>query len=236
MKFRRVSLVTLFALVSLSCLLSALLGESPEKKPGAKPDPALPEFFVKRELPGMFPCNDCHAGRRTNRTRRELKEAHDDIVLHHAEQNRWCLDCHDANNRDFLTLANGERIQFTESYRLCGQCHGTIFRDWKAGVHGKRTGLWNGKKVYRLCAHCHWPHAPRFKPIKPMSAPAKPEAINIRKKNTVLKKPVPEKPKKGEVKSESDDEKPESGGKGVKPKGEKTSGEKPKGEEKPEGK
>jgi len=47
-------------------------------------------------------------------------------------------------------------IPFTESYYLCGQCHGDIFRDWKAGVHGKRTGMWNGKKEYVLCP-LHWP-------------------------------------------------------------------------------
>jgi hypothetical protein len=55
------------------------------------------------------------------------------------------------DDRDVLRLANGDLVSFEESYNLCGQCHGTIFRDWKAGIHGKRTGEWNGKKQYRLC-------------------------------------------------------------------------------------
>ena len=72
---------------------------------------------------------------------------HDDIVLKHDEEHRWCLDCHDATDRDWLHLASGERVGFDESYRLCGQCHGEKLRDWKAGVHGRRTGEWNGRKT-----------------------------------------------------------------------------------------
>ena len=71
----------------------------------------------------------------------------------------------------------GEAIPFTESYLLCGQCHGEKLRDWKVGVHGKRTGDWNGRKQYLLCAHCHDPHSPRFKPLKPLPPPVPPEQI-----------------------------------------------------------
>jgi len=48
-------------------------------------------------------------------------------------------------------------VPFTASYELCGQCHGDKYRDWKVGVHGKRTGMWNGKKTYYLCVNCHNP-------------------------------------------------------------------------------
>ena len=57
---------------------------------------------------GIFPCTNCHAGMPVNRTRRELTAMHTDIVLKHDETHRWCLDCHDANNRDYLHLASGE--------------------------------------------------------------------------------------------------------------------------------
>ncbi|MBI5017659.1 MAG: hypothetical protein HZB55_19490 [Deltaproteobacteria bacterium] len=118
------------------------------------PPPPLSEDY--------FPCMEkCHADMTPNPTPRELEE-HTDIKLHHAEQFRWCLDCHDTQNRDKLHLQSGEKIDFTESYRLCGQCHGDKYRDWKKGVHGKRTGYWNGKKEYLLCAHCHNPHSPKF--------------------------------------------------------------------------
>jgi hypothetical protein len=134
------------------------------------------EFPVPRPpfSEGIFPCSNCHAGMETNPKRRVLKEAHEDIRLKHAEQSRWCLDCHDAANRDRLRLANGDHVEFTESYVLCGQCHGIQYRDWKAGIHGKRTGHFDGKKEYLLCVHCHNPHEPRFKPLKPMPPPFKP--------------------------------------------------------------
>lgn len=126
----------------------------------------------------IFPCSDCHADMEPNPERRELVDMHEDIVLEHAEGQRWCLDCHNLNDRDKLRLVSGEVIPFTESYRLCGQCHGDKFRDWKVGVHGKRTGYWNGEKQYLLCAHCHNPHSPSFKPMQPMPPPIRPENLD----------------------------------------------------------
>ncbi len=123
---------------------------------------------------GIFPCSGCHAGMKPNRTRRTLTDFHTDIVLKHDEQHRWCLDCHDADDRDWLHLASGEKVPFEESYRLCGQCHGEKLRDWRAGVHGRRTGQWNGHKRYLLCANCHNPHQPRFKALAPKPAPRRP--------------------------------------------------------------
>ena len=84
------------------------------------------------------------------------------------------MDCHDAENRDQLHLASGAPVQFEESYRLCGQCHGEKYRDWRAGIHGRRTGDWNGHKSYLLCANCHNPHEPHFQPLKPEPAPTPP--------------------------------------------------------------
>jgi hypothetical protein len=141
-----------------------------------------PEPPLKVEVPpppfsdGVFPCTECHVERDlpTNRTRRTLVDAHDDIVLEHDQEHRWCLDCHDADNRDRLHLAGGDPVPFAESYRLCGQCHGEKFRDWRVGVHGRRIGQWNGAKEYLLCVHCHSPHQPRFKPLAAKPAPLPP--------------------------------------------------------------
>jgi hypothetical protein len=126
---------------------------------------------------GIYPCSNCHASMEVNRKKRELKDEHTQIKLHHAETMRWCLDCHDARNRDKLRLYNGELIDFTESHRLCGECHGPQYKDWKAGVHGKRTGYFSGsgKRTYHLCANCHDPHDPKFKPLKPEPPPFHPE-------------------------------------------------------------
>jgi hypothetical protein len=127
---------------------------------------------------GIFPCSECHKEISPNPRRRVLKDEHTNIQLkNHAENERWCLDCHDLKNRDMLRLVSGEQIDFTESYRLCGQCHGDKYRDWKVGIHGKRSGQWNGKKQYLLCAHCHNPHNPRFQVIQPKQPPVRPENI-----------------------------------------------------------
>lgn len=130
---------------------------------------------------GIFPCTDCHAGMKPNPERRELVEWHDDIsgIFDHDSKNRWCLDCHDLNNRDSLRLASGNLLDFKESFKLCGQCHGEKLRDWKVGVHGKRTGEWNGKKEYLLCVHCHNPHSPKFGQLTPEPPPVCQENIKF---------------------------------------------------------
>lgn len=160
-------------LIAGAALLPA--GDSP--KPAPAPPPTAVEVPPPPLSEGIFPCTGCHAGMPVNRNRRVLTEMHTDIVFKHDAEHRWCLDCHDATDRDWLHLASGERISFQESYKLCGQCHGEKLRDWRAGVHGRRTGYWNGSKQYLLCAHCHNPHDPRFKPLAPKPAPLRPTAI-----------------------------------------------------------
>ena len=144
-----------------------------------------PKYFVPPPpfSEDIFPCSECHADMDVNPERRELEDEHVAIseMFNHASEQRWCLDCHNQDDRDKLRLANGDPVSFEESYILCGQCHGTIFRDWKAGIHGKRTGEWNGKKQYRLCVHCHNPHSPKFKPIKPLPPPDNPSNIKYKK-------------------------------------------------------
>lgn len=158
-------------------LLALSLRAGPASAQGSD---SIPKFIVPPPpfSKGIFPCSDCHADIKPNPTRRKLEE-HTAIAesFNHASDQRWCLDCHNPDDRDKLRLASGALISFEESYLLCGQCHGTIFRDWKAGVHGKRTGEWNGKKIYRLCVHCHNPHTPRFKQLVPLPPPIRPEEI-----------------------------------------------------------
>ena len=128
---------------------------------------------------GAFPCTDCHANFPPNPAKRILVEWHEEIsaVFDHDSENRWCLDCHDVNKRDSLRLASGKLLDFKESYKLCGQCHGDKYRDWKVGVHGKRTGEWNGKKEYLLCVSCHNPHSPKFQELTPEPPPVRQEDI-----------------------------------------------------------
>ena len=157
----------------------------PSQQTGKYGTSDTPKYFVPPPpfSEDIFPCSDCHSDLEVNHLRRMLEDEHVEIseMFNHASEQRWCLDCHNPDNRDVLRLANGDLVSFEESYNLCGQCHGTIFRDWKAGIHGKRTGEWNGKKQYRLCVHCHNPHNPKFKPLKPMPPPDNPLEIKYKK-------------------------------------------------------
>jgi len=157
---------------SLAALVLAAIHLSAQQPatPGARVEVPPPPFSD-----GIFPCSNCHNKTMPpNRTRRVLRDFHTDIDLKHDAEHRWCLDCHDAENRDQLHLASGEPVQFEESYRMCGQCHGEKYRDWRAGVHGRRVGQWNGPKQYLLCVHCHSPHQPHFKPMAPVAGPRPP--------------------------------------------------------------
>ncbi len=164
------------ALIAVAVLGSAVTYAS-ESGPAA-PNPAQPkkaEELIQAEpppfTPGIFPCTQCH-DKPGDKTRRDLG-FHDDIHFEHDAEHRWCLDCHDNANRDVLHLSNGDPVPFTESYRLCGQCHGDKYRDWRVGVHGKRVGMWDGPKTYYLCVNCHNPHSPRFKGVKEITVDGK---------------------------------------------------------------
>ena len=96
---------------------------------------------------------------------------HTDIVLKHDEEHRWCLDCHDAEDRDSCTWPAASACRSTSRTGCAASATARSYRDWRAGVHGRRTGDWNGHKRYLLCANCHNPHQPRFKPVEPKPAP-----------------------------------------------------------------
>lgn len=150
----------------------------PGEVPVDVPVEAIKQFIAPMNELEIFPCSDCHdADWKPNPQRRDLDEPHSEIpgkFMNHDSENRWCLDCHSAKTRDKLQLLNGTLIEFNEYYRLCEQCHKRIYREWKMGVHGKRTGHWNGEKQWMHCAQCHNPHNPPFKAIQPEPAPRKP--------------------------------------------------------------
>jgi hypothetical protein len=163
---------TLCSTLGLAAVLAAstALANTPPAKHAGPPAEQKPEVLVEAKPPpfsdGIFPCMQCHQDQK-DRTRRDLA-FHDEqqSVFDHDSEHRWCLDCHDYEDRNVLRLASGATVPFTESYRLCGQCHGDKFRDWRVGIHGKRVGNWDGAKTYFLCVNCHNPHSPRFKGVK----------------------------------------------------------------------
>ncbi len=130
----------------------------------------------------ITPCRACHGKEKdfpVNFHRREDLLIHGNIKLNHGGVRVWCLDCHHPQERNYLLpLSDGLPIPFDKSYLLCGKCHGTVYRDWRLGIHGRRVGDWNGTKTYFLCVNCHDPHSPRFKSIEPMPSPLPPRTPN----------------------------------------------------------
>lgn len=117
----------------------------------------------------------------------------------HGQNKVDCSRCHGGNSEGAtLKEAKGPETKFKKldprlqnrkgpmesfddlAFEYCGQCHGTMYRDWKTGIHGKRTGSWNGEKEYRLCIYCHNPHNPKFPQLKPMPPPRRPEEISTK--------------------------------------------------------
>ncbi len=90
---------------------------------------------------------------------------HKDIVpdamkLKHGKGAIWCLDCHHAAERTKLIDHFGNPISFNQPQKLCGKCHGQVYRRWREGIHGKRIGMWKAgaKKRWWVCTECHNPH------------------------------------------------------------------------------
>jgi uncharacterized CHY-type Zn-finger protein len=143
-----------------------------------------------KHLQYYMPCTVCHNGTTVpypkNKNPR-LITMHQDIVensldLKHGRGAIWCLDCHNARNRDTLVSHRGTEISFNQPQKLCGKCHGQIYQDWREGIHGKRTGMWTpgGKKRWWVCTECHNPHTVqvnRFNPLVPEPAPALPKGM-----------------------------------------------------------
>lgn len=111
-----------------------------------------------------FPCSKCHTEDLDKLQEPEKgKKAHWDIKLQHANVDIMnCTTCHSAHNMDKLKSITNESIDFNDSYKLCGQCHSTQFKDWKGGGHGKREGGWAPPRVSKTCVNCHNPHSPSF--------------------------------------------------------------------------
>jgi hypothetical protein len=124
-----------------------------------------------------YNCMECHKlfPARWHYDDRPLNE-HKDIHLDHGN-NRYCLNCHHPTNRNAFVDYDGAEIAEADVVTLCAKCHGTIYRDWKAGVHGRQNGFWQpslGEKTKLRCIECHDPHSPKFKPMPPLAPPRYP--------------------------------------------------------------
>jgi cytochrome c5 len=104
--------------------------------------------------------------------------AHTNDVARHGRTigNDHCFNCHDPANLNELHTPGGKKLKLTDSTLLCASCHGPSYRDWEAGVHGRRNGFWNAKlgaTDRKDCTSCHDPHAPAIPLLKPLPPPAR---------------------------------------------------------------
>jgi len=121
-------------------------------------------------------CMTCHSTREPDRANGAggavPKTFHQGLAYAHGGQS--CLSCHNAGDYDALRLADGAKLAFADSQRLCAQCHGPQTRDYLNGSHGGMRGYWDksrGGRDRNACVDCHDPHAPAYPAWTPVFAP-----------------------------------------------------------------
>jgi cytochrome b subunit of formate dehydrogenase len=70
-----------------------------------------------------------------------------------------CNDCHSTGGSAHRILPPGNlesTINFFNIPQTCGQCHGTIERDYEEGIHGQMVAA--GEVDAPTCTHCHGEH------------------------------------------------------------------------------
>lgn len=142
----------------------------------------------------MYKCNECHADLHapTYECDRYFKMprpfhlplgAHRDMVFNHGINLR-CFNCHNCANIETYIDHDGSEIPADKSVLLCRKCHGTTYRDWTAGVHGRINGYWDSTRGVQEkldCNQCHNPHHPHFPLLVPRPPPSQARIPHIKK-------------------------------------------------------
>ena len=140
-----------------------------ERNEGPYPDAPALTIRPRQEALAMFPCQQCHAALQTNPAIRDVRIHASEFD--HGAGRIWCLNCHESEDRNYLTTLLGERVSFEQAHQVCGGCHGGVERDWYFGAHGKRVGNWQGERIVYGCTECHNPHSPAIGPRAPLPPP-----------------------------------------------------------------
>ena len=136
------------------------------------------------ETEGMA-CGDCHdpaAGPSAGDPTAAPEVHAGKVTLKHGA-NKRCFNCHNNAKRDFFAADGGGQIPYSKVETLCRRCHGTTYRDWTNGVHGRRNGYWDksaGTQTPLACIACHNPHDPKFKPMSAAPPPRKPGVHGVK--------------------------------------------------------
>jgi hypothetical protein len=118
-------------------------------------------------------CTMCHEGFTGDKGEEALKDEHADLQFNHG-LNMRCLNCHNQNNSMAYIYHDGSEIPGDQPTRLCAKCHGTHYREWMLGIHGRVNKSWDptkGDQTKLECIQCHNPHHPKFEPMAPMPPP-----------------------------------------------------------------
>ena len=166
--------------ILLAVVFSAdLIGMGPglDGIPPLKPeysDPATVRKVPTKMLFDGAPCSSCHEGMEPLAgDPKEKGVFHEAKKLQHG-RNQHCFNCHHRKDPTNFTNFDNTPIKLADVQMLCAKCHGTTYRDWVQGSHGRRTGHWDktdGGPKYTVCIACHDPHWPRFKPMQAAPAP-----------------------------------------------------------------
>ena len=162
----------LFTIVTIATSGVLAAGEDIVSYNGYQPFPEAPPFTVlTTELTPKFKdCARCHEPEDNDPEIRKLKTRHT-REIDHGGNRFWCMTCHGGENLEHLRTARNERIDFEQSYLICGSCHADRQRDWYFGGHGKRISGWQGDRVIQACTICHDPHKPAKQPREPLPPP-----------------------------------------------------------------
>lgn len=156
-----------------------VIGDAPPRDEIPK---LLPEYAdtatarkVRKEMTfDGAPCSSCHEG--VDALQGDPKEKgvfHEAIELKHG-RNQHCFNCHNRKQPADFSDFDGSPIKLAKVEMLCAKCHGTHYRDWLSGAHGRRSGHWDAAKggpKQTVCIACHNPHWPVFKAMQAAPAP-----------------------------------------------------------------
>lgn len=102
----------------------------------------------------------------------QLPAVHEAVRLRHGSLS--CSACHDSTEPSLLHDASGASFSFSDSMRLCSQCHGPIRAAYDHGAHGGMRGYWDlqrGPRTRNDCITCHDPHGPAYPQVQPAEGP-----------------------------------------------------------------
>jgi hypothetical protein len=109
----------------------------------------------------FYPCKSCHPTGRAGARIPNGFQGHQIVLESHdvlGQGRTACLVCHDAPTADpgMLKLVDGSKVSVAgDISRVCYRCHSTKYKEFKAGVHGKRQSKCTA-------SGCHDPHTPGY--------------------------------------------------------------------------